>query len=62
MFNRYKVTQNQKQIIEDQKIVVEKQKELVDEKQKEILDSIKYARRIQQALLPSNKYIKNKLQ
>ncbi|MDP1800869.1 MAG: tetratricopeptide repeat protein [Bacteroidota bacterium] len=33
------------------------QKHLVDEKQKEILDSIHYARRIQLALLPSEKYI-----
>lgn len=62
MFNRYRVTQKQKRIIEDQKILVEKQKILVDEKQREVIDSIKYARRIQQALLPSNKYIKNKLQ
>ncbi len=37
-------------------------KELVDEKQREILDSIKYAKRIQTALLPTKQYIKNKLQ
>ncbi len=48
-------------IIELQKQEVEHQKNLVDEKQKEILDSIHYAKRIQQALLPKNKYIKSKL-
>jgi len=33
------------------------QKELVEEKQKEILDSIRYAKRIQQSLLPTESYI-----
>ncbi|MDP1801291.1 MAG: tetratricopeptide repeat protein [Bacteroidota bacterium] len=33
------------------------QKETIEEKQKEILDSIHYAKRIQTALLPSEKYI-----
>jgi len=47
IFNRFKVTQKQKYIIE-------KQKELVDDKQKEILDSIHYAERIQHALLASD--------
>ena len=49
MYNRFKVTQKQKIIIERQKEMVEKQKELVEEKQKEILDSIRYAKRIQDA-------------
>lgn len=38
------------------------QKLLVDEKQKEIIDSIHYAKRIQQALLPGEKYITRSLQ
>ncbi|MDO8999708.1 MAG: hypothetical protein Q7W45_08085, partial [Bacteroidota bacterium] len=38
------------------------QKRLVDEKQKEILDSIRYAKRIQTALLPNEKYIDKSLQ
>ncbi len=42
----------QKEIIESQKTEVEDQKNLVEEKQKEILDSISYAQRIQNALLP----------
>ncbi len=37
-----------------QKNMAEKQKELVEEKNKEILDSINYAKRIQEAILPSN--------
>jgi tetratricopeptide (TPR) repeat protein len=37
--------------------IISRQKELVEEKQKEILDSIHYARRIQQSLLPTEKYI-----
>ncbi len=50
MFNRFKVTQKQKNIIEEQKLFVEN-------KQREIMDSIYYARRIQQSLLPSENYI-----
>jgi tetratricopeptide (TPR) repeat protein len=61
MFNRYKVTQKQKDIIEDQKGEVELQKQIVDAKQKEIVDSIQYAKRIQTALLPSEKYISKHL-
>ena len=57
MFNRFKVTQKQKSIIEDQKSIVELQKQMVEEKQKEILDSIQYARRIQIAHMPSDKRV-----
>lgn len=39
------------------KKMIEHQKEIVEEKQKEIIDSIKYARRIQNALLPPDKYL-----
>jgi tetratricopeptide (TPR) repeat protein len=39
------------------KTIIEAQKSLVEQKQKEILDSIHYAKRIQRALLPSEKYI-----
>lgn len=35
--------------------------EFVEEKQKEILDSIHYAKRIQRSLLPTEKYIEKKL-
>lgn len=57
MFNRYKHNQKQKKIIEFQKDELEAQKIIVEEKQKEILDSIYYARRIQLAHLPSEKII-----
>ncbi len=57
MFNRFRITNRQKTIIQQQKNLVENQKNIVDEKQKEILDSIHYAKRIQQSLLPTEKYI-----
>jgi serine phosphatase RsbU (regulator of sigma subunit) len=44
-------------IIQQQKKDVEFQKQLVDEKQKEIIDSINYAKRIQSTLLASKKFI-----
>ena len=43
------------------KIEIEKQKILVDEKQKEILDSIKYAKRIQKALIANDKMMNDNL-
>ena len=49
-----RITKKQKQIIETQKLMVE-------EKQKEILDSIRYAKRIQDSLLPSKNYIERNL-
>lgn len=52
-----KIITEQKQEVEKQKEIVEHQKELVLEKQKEILDSITYAKRIQRAHLPTDKYI-----
>lgn len=58
MYNRFKVTQNQKGEIENQKALVEAQKELIEGKQKEILDSIKYAKRIQKALLPTEHFLR----
>jgi flagellar biosynthesis/type III secretory pathway M-ring protein FliF/YscJ len=42
-------------------IEIIKQKEIIETKQKEILDSIYYARRIQRSLLPSEKYLDRKL-
>ena len=57
VINRFRVTNKQKKIIEEQKGIVEKQKEIVEEKQKEVLDSIHYAKRIQLSLLPQEKYI-----
>ena len=61
MYNRFTVTRKQKQIIELQKHEVEQQKEIVEEKNKEITDSIQYAKRIQNAILPPIKLVKEHL-
>jgi tetratricopeptide (TPR) repeat protein len=61
MYNRFKVTQKQKTVIEHQKEIVEEQKNLVEEKQMEILDSIRYAKRIQLAQIPSEKRVQSML-
>ncbi|MCE3229824.1 MAG: protein serine/threonine phosphatase [Bacteroidetes bacterium] len=68
MYNRFRVTQKQKVIIEAQEKetqkqneIISQQKHLVEEKQKEIVDSIKYARRIQTALITNEKYITKNL-
>lgn len=57
MVNRFRVVKRQKKMIETQKKIVDAQKLEVEEKQKEVLDSIYYSKRIQTALLPSEKYI-----
>lgn len=48
-------------LIKRQKTIIENQKEIVEEKQKEILDSIRYAKRIQDALLTSQNYIERNI-
>ncbi len=57
VFNRFKVTQKQKKVIEDQKVLVDKAYEQLHEKNKEVMDSITYARRIQRALITPEAYI-----
>jgi len=42
-------------------IEISRQKMVIEEKQKEILDSIRYAKRIQQSFLPTEKYISQKI-
>jgi len=61
VFNRLRVTRKQKRVIEMQKDEVHLQKELVEEKNQEIVDSIQYAKRIQNAILPSPALIKQHL-
>lgn len=51
MYNRFKVTKKQNNLIQVQKAELQKQKELVEEHQKDTLDSIHYAKRIQSALI-----------
>lgn len=67
IFNRFRLTRKQKDIIEEQKTLVEQKKaevesqkqelqsthEQLEEHHKEIQDSIKYAKRIQEAIMPS---------
>ncbi|OFY86493.1 MAG: hypothetical protein A3F72_15010 [Bacteroidetes bacterium RIFCSPLOWO2_12_FULL_35_15] len=64
IFRSLRVTRKQKHIIELQKNRVEQQKQeveyqkhLVEAHQKEIIDSITYAKRLQQAILPSDEEI-----
>ncbi len=54
IFTRFKLIQSQNKIIDQQRAETNKQKHLIEEKQKEILDSINYAKRIQYALLASD--------
>jgi tetratricopeptide (TPR) repeat protein/serine phosphatase RsbU (regulator of sigma subunit) len=54
LYKRFRLTARQKGIIE-------KQKHIVEEKNKEILDSITYAKRLQDAILPPEDYVKKYL-
>ena len=42
-------------LLEEKNIIIEEQKHIVEEKNKDIGDSIRYAKRIQEAILPPNK-------
>ena len=61
IYNRFKVTQRQNVIIQEQKKVVEEQKQIVETHQKEVVDSINYAKRIQYALLAHEDLLKKHL-
>ncbi|MBK7669640.1 MAG: hypothetical protein IPJ32_21280 [Sphingobacteriaceae bacterium] len=54
LYQRFKITNSQKKIIEHQKHIVEK-------KNQEVTDSIHFAQRIQKEHLPSDKYISKKM-
>ena len=63
-YKNYRQTKKQNIIIEEQRQVVllknaevSSQKALIEEKQKEIIDSITYAKRLQEAILPSHEFI-----
>lgn len=59
--NRTKKFEREKEklekIVEERTAEVVKQKHLLEEKNKEVMDSITYARRIQSSLMPTEKYI-----
>ncbi len=68
LYNRFRVTQKQKHLIElkeqetqKQNIIITQQKHLVEEHQKEILDSIHYAKRIQNSLLAHHEFLNENL-
>lgn len=61
VFYQFKQKQRSNKIILLQKQEVEKQKEIVDEKNKEIVDSMIYAKRLQDAILPPISLIRQRL-
>lgn len=54
---RYQEKRKANKLLEDKNVAINVQKELVTEKNKEITDSINYARKIQDAMLPSQKIL-----
>lgn len=64
LFMAYRSNKNKQRanaLLSRQKVEIEHQRELVEEKQKEILDSINYAKRIQYSLLASDKLLSDNL-
>jgi serine phosphatase RsbU (regulator of sigma subunit)/tetratricopeptide (TPR) repeat protein len=62
LYNRFKTIKKQKIVIEKQKHEVEIAHQHLEEKNREILDSITYAKRIQSAILPQPKLVKEFLE
>lgn len=68
IFRALRFTRKQKKLIEEknrqteeQKKIIEEQKEIVEEKNKDIIDSINYAKRIQDALLKEQEHVSKHL-
>ncbi|MCC6181520.1 MAG: tetratricopeptide repeat protein, partial [Bacteroidia bacterium] len=61
MFNRFRVTQKQKIIIEEKEKETSLQKHVIEEKHKEITDSINYAERIQRSFLATKEILDKNL-
>ncbi|MDP1745474.1 MAG: tetratricopeptide repeat protein [Bacteroidota bacterium] len=59
IFKGYRQKQSANKLLEEKNTLIEKQKQLVEEKNSKITDSINYAKRIQQAVLPSDVLIKS---
>ncbi len=57
IFRSLQVTRRQKITIEQKELETQQQKTEIEHKQKEILDSIAYAKRLQEAILPSRELI-----
>jgi serine phosphatase RsbU (regulator of sigma subunit) len=62
LFNRFKLTQRQKNIIEAKEKETLLQKHIIEEKHKEITDSINYAERIQYSFLATKDFLDKHLQ
>ena len=61
LYKRFKIANKQKMIIEEQKQNTEIALHLLHEKNKEVMDSIRYAARIQRSLITSERYISKRL-
>lgn len=61
MYNRFRITRKQKHIIEQKNKETEEQKLIIEQKQTEILASISYAKRLQEAILPPQSLINKQL-
>ncbi|MES2837789.1 MAG: tetratricopeptide repeat protein [Bacteroidota bacterium] len=61
MYNRFRVTNKQKQIIEIKEKETQQQKHIIEEKHKEITDSINYAERIQRSFLATKELLDENL-
>jgi len=61
IFNRFRVTNKQKAIIEEQKQIVDEAFDGLEEAHKEITDSINYAERIQRSFLATDKLLNENL-
>jgi len=57
IFRTLRITRKQKLIIENKNIETEEQKKIIEEKNKDITDSIRYAKRIQDALLREEEHV-----
>lgn len=53
-YNRFLVKKRSAMLLEKQNVEIQEQKEIIEEKNKDVTDSIHYAKRIQNAILPSN--------
>lgn len=59
IYRGFRQKQNANKLLEEKNRMIETQKELVEEKNTQITDSINYAKRIQQAILPTQELIKS---
>ena len=61
MFNRYRMKQRANEQLAMKNEEITKQKEIIEEKNRDIMDSIRYAKRIQEAILPTNQILASNL-